>query len=145
MLESHHLLSGNKNTPQEIRYAKVTRDHILMFLKELKYSKHYENVILIHFNLTGKRPDDISHLEEALLRDFDILVEAYDKHFRSSVSRVNFISTQYVLYQLLLKYKHPCKKDDFMILKTIDRKSFHDNIAQELFSILGWNHSPILG
>jgi hypothetical protein len=139
----HHLINGDKTLKKSIRYSKITKDHILMFLKELGYSKHYENVILIHYNLTGKKPDDISHLEDRLLNDFEILVETYDKIFKNKVSRVNFISTQYVLYQLLQKYHHPCKKEDFVILKTMDRKSFHDTICRELFSLLGWSFTPI--
>lgn len=143
IFERHHLLIGDKKTRKEIRFSKITKEHILMFLKELSFSKHYENVILIHYTLTGKKPDDISHLEDKLLSDFDLLVETYDKLFKNKVSRVNFISTQYVLYQLLLKHKHPCKKEDFVILKTMDRKSFHDNIASELFATLNWSFTPL--
>ena len=33
------------------------------------------------------------------------------------------------------------KKEDFNILKTIDRKSFHDDICVGLFAELGWNFS----
>jgi hypothetical protein len=143
IFKRHHLLNGDNTTKKEIRYSKINKDHILMFLKELGYSKHYENVTLIHYNLTGKKPDDISHIEDKLLSDFDLHVETYDKTFKNKVSRVNFISTQYVLYQLLQKYHHPCKKEDFVILKTMDRKSFHDTICRELFSLLGWSFTPI--
>lgn len=143
ILEKHHLLIGDKNTQKDIRFSKVTKEHILMFLKELKYAKHYENVTLIHFNMTGKKPDDISHLEDSLMHDFDILVDTYDRHFKHKIDRVNFISTQYVLYQLLQKHHHCCKKEDFVILKTMDRKSFHDDICRELFALVGWNHTPM--
>lgn len=139
----HRLLVGNKGTKREIRFQKITKRQVLRFLKELRYSKHYENVTLIHYNLTGKKPDDISHLEDKLLNDFDLLVETYDKHFKHKVDRVNFISTQYVLYQLLLRHRHSCKKEDFVILKQVDRKYFHDNICRELFGLLGWNHTPL--
>ena len=139
IFERHHLLVGDKNTKKEIRFSKITRTHVVMFLKELGYSKHYENAILIHYNMTGKKPDDISHLEDALMADLDLLLETYDKLYKNKVDRVNFISTQFVLYQLLQRHKHPCKKEDFVILKTIDRKSFHEDICQHLFSILGWN------
>jgi hypothetical protein len=30
-----------------------------------------------------------------------------------------------------------------VILKTIDRKFFHDSIAREIFLALGWNHTPL--
>jgi hypothetical protein len=141
--EKHQLLRGSKDVKKEIRFKDITKEHILMFLKELGYSKHYENVNLLHYNLTGKKPDDISHLEDKLLYDFDVLVETYDKHFKNKLDRVNFISTQYVLFQLLQKHKHFCKKEDFVILKTMDRKSFHDEICKELFSMLNWSFIPL--
>lgn len=139
--ERHHLLIGDKNTPNNIRFSKITKEHINMFLQDLSYTKHYENVNLIHYNFTGKKPDDISYLEETLLNDFDELTALYDKRFKN-IDRKNFINTQYVLFQLLSRHKHPCKKEDFTILKTIDRKSFHDDICRALFEEKGWNHVP---
>ena len=96
---------------------------------------------LIHYNFTDIKPDDISYLEEQLLDDFDILTDIYDKRFKN-INRKNFINTQYVLFQLLSRHRHSCKKEEFIILKTIDRKFFHDEICKELFEELGWNHSP---
>jgi len=139
--ELHHLLVGDIDSPKEIRFKNITKEHIGMFLKELEYNKHYENINLIHYNLTGVKPDDISYLENKLLDDFDSLTELYDKRFKN-IDRKNFINTQYVLYQLLSRHKHPCIKEDFTILKTIDRKSFHDDICKVLFEERGWNHSP---
>lgn len=142
IFDRHHLLIGDKTTRKEDRFSRITKEHIIMFLKELEYNKHYENVFLIHYNLTGKKPDDISYLEEKLIADFDLLLETYDTHFKHMVDRVNFISTQFVLYQLLQKHHHPCKKEDFVTLKTIDRKEFHDTICGELFAKNGWNYRP---
>ena len=51
--EKHHLLIGDSNTPIHIRFSKITKEHISIFLKELRLSKHYENVQLIHYNLTA--------------------------------------------------------------------------------------------
>lgn len=139
--EKHYLLDGDNNTVKEIRFRRITKEHIMLFLKELDYTKHYENVNLIHHVMTGVKPDDISYLEDKLLYDFDVLTELYDKIFKN-IERKNFINTQYVLYQLLTRHKHQCKKEDFSILKTIDRKTFHDEIAKILFETLGWNHYP---
>lgn len=133
--ESHHLLSKDVNN----RFRNITKEHVSMFLKELGYTKHYENVHLIHYNITGIKPDDISHLEDQLLDDFDTLTALYDKRFKSVINRKNFINTQYVLYQLLKRHKHPCSASDFTILKTLDRKFFHDDICKVLFEELGWN------
>ena len=132
--EKHHLLNPTPAT----RFAKITKEHVLMFLKVLGYNRHYENIHLIHSMITGKKPDNISHLEDVLLDDFDKLTDEYDKQFKN-INRKNFINTQYVLYQLLLRHKHPCKQEDFAVLKTVDRKSFHDEITQTLFASLGWN------
>lgn len=147
---SHYLLVGDENTHKFKRYERVSKETILLFLKDLGYSKHYENINLIYYNITDNKPDDITHLEENLINDFDILTSLYDKllnHLYKEVfpneERKSFINTQYVLYQLLLKYKHPCKPSDFSILKTIERKKFHDDISKYLFNILGWNHHSI--
>ena len=48
------------------------------------------------------------------------------------------------MYQLLLKFKHPCNKEDFTILKTLDRKTFHDEIMSNIFLQLGWNFVPFI-
>ena len=137
----HYLLEGDENTSRKERFKNVTKNQIIIFLKELDHPKHYENVHLIHYNLTGIKPNDISHLEEKLLDDFDQLIELYHRKFKN-IKRKNFINTQYVLYQLLQHHKHPCEKEDFIILKTVDRKCFHDEVTKELFSTLGWNHCP---
>jgi hypothetical protein len=128
---------------KEIAFEKVTKEHIYIFLKDTKYVKHYEDNVLIYHTLTGKSVPDISYLEEDLMNDFDILVEHYDKKYKNSSDRKNFINTQYVLYQLLKRHKYPCQKEDFNILKTIDRKYYHDEICSELFSELGWNFQPL--
>lgn len=130
-----------KSNEKKVRFKKISRRHVFLFLKELGYSKHYEDIILIHYNLTGKKPDNISHLEPKLLEDFDLLVYQYDKKYKKNkkLSRKNFINTHYVLYQLLRRHKYPCKKTDFNILKSNERKSFHDKICKELFKDLGWN------
>lgn len=139
----NNLLIGNPvDTPKEIRYGKITKKLILLLLKELGYTKHYENVHLIHYNITGKPRNDISHLEEKLLDDFDVLTDLYDKMYKN-IKRKNFINVQYVFYELLCRHKHPCKKDDFVILKTTDRKCFHDDITKNLFETLNWNHTPL--
>lgn len=150
----HHLLVLDSNCEmktvheltleeKKVRFSKIKKNHILMFLKELGYAKHYENVNLIHYMLSGIKPDDISHLEDKLFADFDTLIETYDRDFKNKVNRTSFISTQYVLYQLLQKHKHPCKRKDFITLKTVDIQTFHDDICQKIFTQLGWNHKPL--
>jgi hypothetical protein len=144
-LKSHRLLLDNAPN-KYIKYSKVTRNHIKIFLKELKLTKHYENVNLIYYTLTNKRVDEISHLEEKLIEDFKDLVALYDENHGKDkpkeLNRKNFMNVQYLLFQLLRRHDHACKIEDFTILKTVDRKLFHDDICKNLFSQLGWKFTP---
>jgi hypothetical protein len=141
--EAHHLIDiENECKNPKDRFKHITKEHISIFLKELSYTKHYENINLIHYNLTGIKPDDIGYLEDKLLDDFDVITEAYDRIFKN-LDRKNFINTQYILFQLLLRHKHPCKKEDFSMLKTIDRKNFHDEVCKILFEEIKFTFVPL--
>ena len=135
-----HLLLDSED--KKIKYKNITKDLILILLKELGYNKHYENVHLIHYVFTGEKPHDISHLEDVIINDFNILLNLYDKKYKQTTTRKNFINTQYVLYQLLTRHRYICNKKDFMALKTVDRQDFHDRICKDMFEELGWNHTP---
>lgn len=141
-LELHSALKGKPGDPPEVRYVGVTKRLIRDFLTELGYNKHYENVHLIHYILSGIKPDDISHLEEILMDEFDQLTTEYDRLFKH-LDRKSFVSTQCVLFQLLRKHKHPCKQTDFNIIKTPERKNDHDDILRVCFSALNWSYSSI--
>jgi hypothetical protein len=141
--EKHGLLEGKKGDNPTFRFNKITKEHILIFLKELGYSKYYENVILIHSKLTNKKPDDISHLVNKLIIDFDTFIEAYDLIIKDKIERKSFINIQYVLFQLLLRYQHPCKLTDFNLLKTGERQEFHDSVTSQVFNHLGWTFIPM--
>jgi len=132
-------LKGDENTPRIERFSGITKQIILRFLRELGYSKHYENVHLIHYKVTGIKPDDISYLEDRLYEDFNKLVVVYDRLFGKTLNRKNFINTQQVLLQLLVRHKHHCNLDDFSILKTLERKAQHDEILEACFRELGWS------
>lgn len=125
------------------RFSKVTKSHILVFLKELGYTKHYENLNLIYFNITKKPIDDITHLETKLLEDFEKITKLYDKMFKYKIDRKNMVNTSFLLFTLLRRHKHPCKSKDFNLLKTIDRKAFHVEIVKKLFEELNWSFNPI--
>lgn len=139
-----HGLLDNSSDGKD-RFKNITKEHILLFLKEIGYSKHYEDIVLIYHKMTGKPVDDISHLENKLMEDFDKISNLYDKKYKftGKIDRKSFINTQYILFQLLKRHKYNCKKEDFNMLKTLDRKSFHDDIVKDLFETLGFNFTPI--
>lgn len=125
---------------KRVRYSKITKEHIKMFLDT---PKQYENVTLIYTALTGKSGVNIGHLEMQLIEDFKELVTLYDSlHSRDrpeELDRKNFLNVQYVLFQLLRRHGYSCSPEDFSMLKTTERKLFHDQICSSLFKKLGWN------
>lgn len=143
-LELHGLVDTSYPESEKLsRYRMVTKEHIRIFLQELEMPKHYENINLIHYNITGKKPDDIGYLEAKLMEDFDTLTDLYDKRCRN-LDRKSFINTQCVLYQLLLRHRHKCEKEDFAILKTVEKKDFYDDVMRSLFAELMWSYTSVL-
>lgn len=142
--EKRHLLRGDKTADKPIRFSLVKKEHFLLVLQELGLNKQYENVNFLHSEMTGTKCHDISHLVDQLLEDFDAIDSLYTEKYKheKNISRKSFINSQILLFQLLRKNKYPCKEDDFNMLKTADRKNFHDNILQDLFVELGWNYTP---
>jgi hypothetical protein len=139
------LVHDNSALSKPQRFSRVTWHHIFMLLKDNSLSNYYEDVYLIYHKVTGKKLHDISHLEDRLINDFDILSELYDKIYINdkNFNRKNFISMQYVLFQLLKRYNYPCCKDDFNFIKTVERQFFHDYVCSNLFKRLNWNHTSI--
>lgn len=143
-LVAHSLIPANyTDLPKEMAFEQVTKEHVFLFLKQTSHVKHYEDVTLIYHVLTGKPVPDISHLEKQLISDFDLLVEQYDKQYKHHTDRKNFINTQYILFQLLNRHHYPCSTEDFNMLKTIDRRYYHDEKCSALFDELGWTHRPV--
>ena len=136
----------NDSDNNHVKYSRITKDNIMMFLKQLNYSSHYENANYIYYVLTGKRLDDIDYIEERILEDFKELSSLYDEIYGKDkpkeLKRKNFMNVQYILFQLLRNRHHMCKLEDFAVLKTIEKKKFHDEICSHLFDLLGWNFTP---
>jgi hypothetical protein len=139
-----NLLVDSDNT--HVKYSRITKEHILIFLKQLGYTNHYENANYIYYVLAGKRIDDIEYLEEQLIKDFKELSFLYDfiygKDKPKELKRKSFMNVQYILFQLLRNRNHKCRIEDFSVLKTIEKKKFHDEVCSHLFDQLGWNFTP---
>jgi len=159
-LDIHGILRGNKDTPKLKRFANVTREHIQIFLKDLGFVQHYENLELIFTNMTGQNPIcDISHLEDKILADFVTLLDLFEKRYCGDqpvidevyleysdyIHRKKFINTPYILYQLLRKHRYPVSRDSLGILKTIERLHYANALCERLFDEMGWpGFSPVL-
>jgi len=139
----HDLITKDDTSNRINKYKKVTKRNVMLFLTELGYTKQYENLNLIYSNITGRKLDDISYIYEPILADFDKLSDLYDKKYSHVSNSKSFINTQYVLFELLKRNNHKCRKEDFTELKTIERKFLCEEILETLFQELGWNYVSI--
>lgn len=141
-LASHGILIDS--TDFAIKYSKVKKSHISMFLKEGGFSEHYDDCIYIYCAITHTKPPDITHIESNVMEDFKLLITTYnlikntDSMNVGNKKRKNFLNSQYILYQLLRRHKYKCKKEDFNILKTRDRRMEHDEVYMKLCEKLKW-------
>jgi hypothetical protein len=134
----YRLIDETQST-QQLQYQRVQKKHISMFLKEFDLSKqHYENINLIYHKITGVPLNDISHLTDKLLADFARFNERYAQIIPTN-NRKNF-NYPFLLYQLLLRHGYTCDPSEFNFLKTTERRSYHDELYQRIFSDLGWSY-----
>lgn len=130
-LEKHGLLNTEAKNKKE-KYTKVKKEHVRLFLSESGdgNNKFYEDTNLIYSKLTGVACPDISHLEDKLFADFDLLVDAFLN--LEDITRTNFLNSQYVLKQLLIRHGYKINPEDFPGLKTRERQREHDDIYSAL-------------
>lgn len=122
-----------------VKYGKITKTHILMFLKESGHSSFYKDTNFIYYKITHKTPPDISHIESQLYDDFKSLLEVY--YEMPNKDRSIFLNYQFIFYQLLKKYKIKLDDNDFILLKTIDCIDDHNDLCQRMFEKKGWTFS----
>lgn len=137
--ENHGLINNEGKTKKE-KYGKITKEHLRLFMNESgtpKITKHYEDIHMMHYHITGKPCADISHLEEILYEDFNKLVDAFLS--LKEVDRTNFLNGAFVLKKLLLVHKYPIKATDFPGLKTLSRREEHEDLIGKMFVIAGIN------
>jgi hypothetical protein len=121
---------------EEVRL--ISKEHIYLFLKDLELTTYYNHINYIHHKITGTKLNDISHLTEKLLQDFDQFIQMHHKLYPDE----NF-NYQFLLFQLLMRHKYNCSFTDFNFLKTTERKVNHDSMCKEVFEELGWNYVSV--
>ena len=121
----------------------ITRQDVEKVCKILgkKTAKRNEKALLRRLNPDAL--DDISHLEEDIIDDFKTFSNEYDILVRNELSRKKFICSQFVLFHLLRRRGHDCNLEDFVMIKTKDRKRTHSEICSIIFERLGWEFEDI--
>jgi hypothetical protein len=140
------LLSYNliriEETERILKFARVTKEHIKLILKDTGLHKSYgDSINRIHQILTDKKPPEVEHLRERIFQDFDTFNQLYIKRYPHMIKKP--FNYQHLLFQFLRRHGHPCDRADFRFLKTAERKAQHEQIYRDLFDELGWNYTPI--
>lgn len=131
-----------QNEKYGITIDRLTKDHIMLFLQENNYPRHYEDLTLIWCTMTKQEPPDISEYESDALIMFDQQEAIYDKI--KDPTRTNSLNVNFKLYKILELLGYPCRHQDFYILKTREKISDHDDKWKEICQILGWVFIPTL-
>jgi hypothetical protein len=116
----------------ELNYTKIKE-----YMKKLKLNKYYEHIPFIMNKLCGIKPPEISReLEDRLRNMFAEIQEPFEKYCPEN--RSNFLSYNYVLYQMCRLLEEDHLLIYFPLLKGRDKLSEQDQIWKKICNSLKW-------
>jgi len=108
-------------------------------LKQTNNSDYYKDTNLIHSEITGIPPPDISDYEIRAKKDFKQLINIFPE---ISTDRDNFLRSYFTLYQILQRHGYRCNSDDFKLLKTENCLQRYNETFKKMFNKLSWKFVP---
>lgn len=115
------------------RRGNTSRELMHTALSETNNSIYYEDMNLICHNYWGWDLVDLSHLEDKIMKDYDLTQKIYNELPKVRKSSLN---SQFRLYKLLLRYQsqipYQIRPHDFKIPGTRDILEWHENIWKEI-------------
>lgn len=134
-------------TNHYMKYERVRKEHIRIYLDQIGENKHYENTNLIYTEMTKLQNHTITkELEDTLMNDFQLFTEAFLEvsSENNSIQRTNILSSSYILYQLLRKHNYRCREEDFSLPTSQKCRYEQEYIYSLCCEKLGWNLVSIL-
>ena len=123
---------------EEGRKEGTSKELMMEALSGVSLPGYYDDINLICHIYFGWSLPDISHLEEAIMKDYDDFQRVYeglDKEGRKSS-----LNSQWKLWLLLKRRGWPCKAADFKIPTTPSILDYHKIISKQVYQILGWDY-----
>ena len=117
----------------------TSREMMFEALSNIGCSGHYDDINLICSIFFGWELPNISHLEDAIMQDYDDFQKVYE-NLPDLEGRKSSLNSQWKLFILLLRRGYPCKSKDFKIPTTPSILEFHKIKTQETYQILGWEY-----
>lgn len=115
------------------RRDKTNKEMMYKALYDIGYPGYYEDDNLLCHLYWGWVLPDISHLEEAIMGDYD-----QSQWWLDQLDDQRSFPTQLRLYKHLRQRGHPCFVDDFKVVKTRDILEYHEKRWQQVCLQLGW-------
>ena len=114
----------------------TSKDLMYSALHDVVLAQYYEDVNLICHVYWGWKLQDVGHLEDAIMTDYDRSQMIFEQH---KGSRKSCLNTQYRLWRHLARRGHPCKSKDFKIVKTPEIVDFHESMWKIICRELNWD------
>jgi Poxvirus Late Transcription Factor VLTF3 like len=125
---------------QSITKSQLTKAHIHHFL-EGRYSSHYNDVHLIHSQITGMACIDLSEVEDILISLNTKIEEAYLRTVKGRITkRKSSINVWFKLYKLLQLLGIDVKRDEFFFLRTPGKYSEHMTMWEAVCKYNTWRY-----
>ena len=115
----------------------TSRNLMYKALKDTGNSNYYDHIDIILYEMWGWKLYDFSHLEDAIMDDYDKSQRVYETLPKDRKSSMN---SQFRLYKHLKRLGFPCKSKDFRIPTTHDILEFHENIWSKICDHIGWKN-----
>lgn len=122
---------------QDFTKDSLTKKQLWDMMQEGKYSNNYDDLHLIHHQLTTKPCKDISMYREDIMSDHRIAEPAYEQ--LSNLDRRNSMNVYYKLLRLLVRRGYEPIKDDWCMLE--DKISLYDPIWKRMCDLLNTSTS----
>ena len=113
-----------------------SRDLMFESLSNIGCSGYYDDINLICNIFFGWPLNDITYLEDDIMKDYDIFQKVYESLDRDG--RKSSLNSQWKLYILLRRRGLPCKVRDFKIPTTPHIIEYHKTITKQIYRILEW-------
>lgn len=123
------------------RRGKTNKEMMYKALYDTGYASYYEDVNLICHLYWGWSLPDISHLEDAIIEDYDRSQRVYEFIKKDRKSCLN---TQYRLFRHLQLRGYDCHLDDFKIVKTREILEYHEDTWKKICEHLNWTFIEII-
>jgi len=117
----------------------TSREMMFEALSNIGCSGHYDDINLICSIFFGWELPNISHLEDAIMQDYDDFQKVYE-NLPDLEGRKSSLNSQWKLFILLLRRGYPCKSKDFKIPTTPSILEYHKIKTQQVYEVLVWEY-----